>query len=161
MGEDMEMTPSMKRELEEKDRLCKERDDALLRELIEEQPGEGHWTVGSLAFRKLDARTQKKSILQKYLQREPKRFHQVDAFFCEHWDYVIRPDDKGVGVMAGETFELMSGVADVRVLIVPGSPKEKVIHALRSMAEWIERDPAGALMDPEETATWKIDEKFW
>jgi hypothetical protein len=125
----------------ERDRLVKEQDDALLRDLIDDnEPEYMPPHAGSTAFRELDTRAQKKGILKKYLHREPTRFHQMDVFFCEGWDDVIRPDDKGVGVMGGETFELMSGCANVRVLIVPGSPKEKVIHGLRRIIEWIESD---------------------
>jgi hypothetical protein len=85
------------------------------------------------------------------------RFHQFDAFFINGRDDVIRPDEKGVGVMGGETFELMSGVADVRVLIVPGSPKEKIVHALQKMIDWIER--GGGLVDSltEERPDLEID----
>ena len=87
----------------------------------------------------VDERARKKHVLKKYCDRPATIFKQFDAFL-DGFDDVVRPNKDGVALMGGDTVELMSGIAPVRVLVIPDSPKEKVIAALRGIADWIERD---------------------
>jgi hypothetical protein len=83
----------------------------------------------------------KREILKKYMTRRPTPFVQIDAFL-DGFDDVVRPNDHGVALMAGSTFELMSGVCNVRILIKPDTPLEKITTALTDAADWLRRHPA-------------------
>jgi hypothetical protein len=96
----------------------------------------------------MEKRHTKKELLDHYSKRTPHAFVQIDGFVCDGWDDVIKPDKNGHGVMAGSTFELMSGVADVRVLIVPGTKQADIIGLLDRISDWVKR---GVMNDfPEE-----------
>ena len=109
---------------------------SLLRELINEADAQPMPDLPQL-----DKREQKKIILKKYLDKEPTAFRQFDAFFWEpnSGDDFFPADEQGVASSGSNTFELMSGKSNVRVLVVPGSSKHQVIHALKNLIECIER----------------------
>ncbi|CAN5459994.1 hypothetical protein BH20ACI3_BH20ACI3_41880 [soil metagenome] len=56
-------------------------------------------------------------LLARYARREPVAFVQIDGFSGVPLEDVMTPDQEGDAVMLGETFELMSGVYAVRVLV--------------------------------------------
>lgn len=60
-------------------------------------------------------------LLAHYARREPVAFMQFDGFSGVPLEDVTTPDQEGDAVMAGETFELMSGAYAVRVLISRGT----------------------------------------
>jgi hypothetical protein len=84
-------------------------------------------------------RPAKVELLEHYATREPKRFIQYDAHDLRGGgaDDVMRPDEDGMCLMRGGSWELMHGCA-VRVLIEPGTTKERAALSLRKIAEWIE-----------------------
>lgn len=85
-------------------------------------------------------RTSKQELLEHYSQKEPVEFIQFDAFGNpECFDSIIAPDEDGISLFAGESFDLMSGIWDVRVLITRERiDKQKTIRMLKKIIDWIE-----------------------
>lgn len=82
------------------------------------------------------SKTLKTKLLEKYSQKEPQQFIQVDWFSgVPAWN-AVRPDKDGHIYMAQPTYELMNG-SDVRVFIHPEAPKQTVIAFLKKMAKWV------------------------
>jgi hypothetical protein len=82
----------------------------------------------------------KAELLDHYATREPTRFLQFDAFANVGPDTIVRPDQDGDSLFRTETFELMTGLPAVRVLITPGTSKEKALQLLDKIKDWIGRD---------------------
>jgi len=84
-------------------------------------------------------RQTKKRLLDKYATKQPTEFTQYDAFVNLPGDDVMHPDADGDALCSIDTVELMSGIADLRVLIPKGAPidGEKAAILLKKMAEWI------------------------
>jgi hypothetical protein len=80
-------------------------------------------------------------MLAHYAEREPCAFLQYDGFdaptgmFDDNWG----PDVGGHEVIVGITYELMSGMATVRVLIPPESDADVAAALLRKIADRVER----------------------
>ena len=80
--------------------------------------------------------------LTHYSGRDPKQFLQFDVFtHVKEGDSVAVPDDDGESLFSGVTTELMTGLVSVRVLVVPDTPQETVVRALKKVGAWIERKP--------------------
>lgn len=84
-------------------------------------------------------KTLKTKLLEKYSQKEPQQFIQIDGFAeMPAWN-VVQPDADGHIMMAGITYDLMN-CAEVRVLIHPEVPKETALAFLKKMAAWMESE---------------------
>jgi len=90
-------------------------------------------------------RPTKDQLLQHYARRPPQRFTQLDGFTGVRFDDVMRGDEMhgdkdGHALMCSETYELMSGVYAVRLLVTAGTQKHDVLALLDKMRRWIARD---------------------
>lgn len=83
-----------------------------------------------------------------YFGRDAVRFIQYDGFVNTLPDDLMSPDQDGDCLFSSETIELMTGLVQVRLLIVPGTLAKDVIRVLGKMTTWIQDDP-GALKDLE------------
>ncbi len=79
-------------------------------------------------------------LVAKYIDKPVTRFDQFDAFINAKPDDVVRPDEDGDALFAGETHELMSFDSGVRVLIPDGVEPEDAARALTKIADLVERD---------------------
>jgi len=87
-------------------------------------------------------------LLQHYARRQPKRFTQIDGFTAVKDDYVMKGDPEGHALTGGETFELMTGVYAVRLLITEGADKHEVLILLDKIRRWIARDGVSLATTP-------------
>jgi hypothetical protein len=93
----------------------------------------------------------KEKLLQHYKHKKPTLFVQYDGFNLPNGgDYVMIPDQEGHCVMSRLTYELMSGMTDVRVLITPEASKETVIQLLRKIMDLIKENDSYRLEAKEE-----------
>lgn len=77
------------------------------------------------------SRETKKELLAKYQHKPVTKFWQYDGFLVgENWDENTRPDADGDCILCGDTHELMSGGADIRVLIPPRVSTEDAVRLL-------------------------------
>ncbi|GFP24783.1 hypothetical protein HKBW3S43_01045 [Candidatus Hakubella thermalkaliphila] len=81
----------------------------------------------------------KKELLEHYATREPQAFFQFDGFADVEEDCVMKPDKDGDCLFSRVTHELMTGTYRVRVLITPGTSKEKALALLQKISGWIKR----------------------
>ena len=104
---------------------------------------------GELSIRVVgrNERFSKEGILAHYSTRTPQKFLQFDGFMLiadKLDDDLMRPDADGDTVYGQiETWELMTGLPRVRVLIKPGTHRTDVLRLLRKISDWIERDGIG------------------
>ena len=95
-------------------------------------------------------RPTKQQVLDHYSRRVPVLFNQYDAFDLgeDGADDVMRPDNDGDSLFRSETWELMSGVYETRVLITAGTKPSVAVRHLRKIIEWIEKAPDGLVGRP-------------
>lgn len=84
----------------------------------------------------------KEELLEHYKQKEPNLFVQYDGFdFTDSGgDDFMKPDEDGHCLFSTMTYELMSGAANVRVLITPQTPKETILKLLDKIKLGIKSD---------------------
>lgn len=85
----------------------------------------------------------KEQLLKHYARINiPNSFIQYDVSCFEKGaiDHALKPDPEGYATNYSSTQELMSGMADVRVLIRPGVEKERVVKSLDRIMNWISSD---------------------
>jgi hypothetical protein len=88
----------------------------------------------------------KEELLKKYSGKDPHPFYQFDGFDEGEFNYdVLTGDDAGDSINNTVTYELMSGIADVRVLINPKTQYHDVIRLLEKILEWIKEDGLGSV----------------
>jgi hypothetical protein len=101
--------------------------------------------------RKKDLKTK---LLEHYNATEPHPFKQFDCFCnVEPGDFLLVPDDDGDCIFRSDTYELMTGSVEVRVLIVPGTTTKDAVRALGKISGWIERlgdDRLSNMVPPED-----------
>ena len=95
--------------------------------------------VDELSSRNTSA--QKRELLAKYREREPKRFLQFDGFVVspDTVDDIMRPDVDGHCIFSTETVELMHG-SNVRMLITLDTTQDDAIQLLGKIQDWITKD---------------------
>ena len=82
----------------------------------------------------------KEELLQKYGQKEPNDFLQLDTFVGEpnNQDHpFIHYDEDGDSQWVSLTTELMSGTVDVRILVLPSVDGKTLSRILRKWSEQI------------------------
>jgi len=72
---------------------------------------------------------QKADLLAHYAQREPKAFYQIDGF--------AHGDDAGDEIWTTLTYELMTGIPSVRILVTAGTSEADVLRILRKMRKLV------------------------
>ena len=83
----------------------------------------------------------KKKLLKHYATKEPRLFIQYDVFTgLSGNDSFVHPDQDRQAIMYGETYELMSGNTDVRVLLEPEVSKVDAVLALLKVVMLIQRE---------------------
>ncbi len=82
----------------------------------------------------------KAELLEKYRQREPQQFYQLDGWLAG--DDVMGCDRDGHAITGCQTSELMRG-SDVRVLVKRGVRTASAVTLLRKILAWVERDGLG------------------
>lgn len=88
--------------------------------------------------KRLQDAQRKSELLEKYEHREPTLFRQFDGFHMpDGGDCAMTPDEDGVCLMGGNTYELMSGCSEVRVLIRDGVDPVLAATMLRKIAYWV------------------------
>lgn len=89
-----------------------------------------------------DMKKEKAAKLLHYSKKEVSEFVQYDFFINCEGDSLMSPDEDGDWCCHSNTIELMSGMPPVRILIVPGTPKEVVLRALCKIQNWIKKEPS-------------------
>lgn len=90
-------------------------------------------------FRPIGKAQTKEEVLAHYADhKEPVHFLQYDGFVCRGWDYVLRPDDEGDGLTGSQTWELMSGFPEVRVLLPDKTTPVQAARLLHKIATSLE-----------------------
>ncbi len=86
--------------------------------------------------------THKQELLDHYATRDPQAFYQFDGFHTEgsSRDDVVQEDSDGDGVTAGVTYELMTGVYAVRVLVTAGTPEADALRLLKKIRRTIKQN---------------------
>lgn len=77
--------------------------------------------------------------LKHYENRDPNLFVQVDAFVDCGPDPVVNPGNKDIGVMGGTTWELMTGVSEVRVLVRGDVSERDAYRGLKKIMDAVEK----------------------
>jgi hypothetical protein len=84
---------------------------------------------------KSDHAKTKAELLEHYARKEPKHFYQFDG-----WEKSEDPFTGG-GLTMGETWELMSGVPGIRVLLPDHTTQTEAVTMLRQILDYIEQYP--------------------
>lgn len=79
-------------------------------------------------------------LLEHYAYKTPRAFVQYDGFAHTEEEITMRPDKDGDSLHSGLTYELMTGIPDVRVLITPRTPPGDVMRLLKKIRKWIKQD---------------------
>ena len=99
-------------------------------------------------------RPTKQDCLQHYARYdEPTYFVQLDGF--DEGDDVMGMDAEGQAVMGRETYELMSGLYAVRVLMRPGYPLDRIVMLLDKIRALVAR--GDSLLKPGDVSAPDID----
>ena len=80
------------------------------------------------------------ALLNHYADSQPTRFIQIDGFsgIGEH-ETVLHPDSEADALCSVETWELMTGTPDVRLLITGTARKEDVVRLVAKINEWVKQ----------------------
>jgi hypothetical protein len=79
-------------------------------------------------------------LIAKYADRPVNHYYQFDGFVHAPHDDILRPDEDGDALFAGETYELMAYNFGVRVLIPDSISPRDAARTLTKVADWVERD---------------------
>lgn len=97
---------------------------------------------GSKFFQTLGKDEQKRILLEKYGEKDPNAFTQLDGFVVgrDSVDSVMCPDDEGDCLFGSTTTELMHG-ADVRIFIKKGTSPNDAIRLIGKLGDWLSLAP--------------------
>jgi hypothetical protein len=73
----------------------------------------------------------KAELLANYAEKEPCLFYQFDGFLEPATDDVVRADRDGDALATGVTYDLMSGIYAVRVLVTAGTSEADALRLLQ------------------------------
>lgn len=100
---------------------------------------QGQAPQGPRMIRRRD--THKQELLAHYATRDPQGFYQLDGFHDDNPSRtdVITHDADGDAVIAGVTYELMTGVYAVRVLVTAGTSEADALRLLKKARRAIKK----------------------
>jgi hypothetical protein len=106
--------------------------------------GERMRDTPKLAYNEGRLEDARRLLLEEYSRKEVRRLVQIDGFQAGTGDDVMRTDEDGHCLMAGEDYALLNIGASphlpVRVQACEGADKQEVLTLLRKITAWVERD---------------------